>query len=104
MFIDKLRWIETRNKPEKLTKYEEKEGRHLTKEKPVKLYDYYVCDYCGKEIKIEDKWENQTGGVVKIPQSLSNYRSVFNLALHNDCLKSVIKEFENLRRKSNEKN
>lgn len=94
MLINKLKWLETRNKPEKLTKYEEIQGRHLTKEKTKKLYDYYICDYCGKEIRIEEKWENQKGGIVKIPQSLSKCCSVVNLALHNDCLKLAVKEFE----------
>ena len=31
------------------------EGRHLIRYKDEKDYDYYICDYCGDEIKILKK-------------------------------------------------
>lgn len=95
--VNRLSFFKSRGKPTKNIKYEQKNGlgNHLTKkEKPKKLYEYYVCDYCGEEIKIESKWENKTGGICKIPQTLSNIDTVLYLALCNKCVIPVEKEFE----------
>lgn len=92
MIINNLQLYKSRYKPERQIKYAE--GNRLTKEKKEKLYDYYICDYCGSEIKIEDKWENKQGGLLKIPQTLSKIDQVFYLALCNKCVKSVVKELE----------
>lgn len=96
--INNLSYFKARFKPKPSPKYETKKediGNHLTKkEKPKKIYDYYICDYCREEIKVEDKWENKKGGIVKIPQTLSNLDGVIYLALCNKCVKPVIKEFE----------
>ena len=93
-----LLYFKARFKPKPSTKYEEQKdeiGSHLIKkEKPKKIYDYYICDYCKEEIKVEDKWENKKGGILKIAQSLSNLDSVINLVLCNKCVKPVMKEFE----------
>lgn len=84
-----------REKPEKQLKYEKQEGaKHLTKEKTKRLYDYYVCDYCTEEIKIVKKWEDKTGGIVKLPKTLTGLDFEICLALCNKCLKQVVKEFE----------
>lgn len=94
----RLQYFKVRFKPNLLQKYEEpkdESGSHLTrKEKPKKLYDYYICDYCGEEIKNEDKWENKNGGIVKIPQTLSKFSGVLYLALCNKCVRPVQIEFE----------
>ena len=50
------------------------------------LYKYYVCDYCKEEIEIKENKQDQTGGTLV-------YRGM-ELALHNKCLKPVLKEFE----------
>ena len=95
--VNNLDFYKTRFKPTASAKYEEKheQGRHLVKtEKPKKIYDYYICDYCKGEIVIKDKSYEQTGGVMKIPQSLSNAEKVFYLSLCNKCVKPVVKEFE----------
>lgn len=47
------------------------EGRHLIKYKDEKDYDYYICDYCGDEIKILKKRIEMAGGVVVLPHSLT---------------------------------
>lgn len=95
--INRLHFFIARGKPEKKNKYEEQDmqGRHLIKkDKPKKLYDYYICDYCGAEIPIKVKWEDKTGGITKIPQTMSNMNQVINLALCSKCLNPVLKEFE----------
>lgn len=91
-------FYKTRIKPEKQTKYEEKVGaKHLTKEKTKKLYDYYTCDYCKDEIKIEDKWENRKGGIVNIPKAVTGLNAEICLVLCNKCINPVLKEFEEKR-------
>lgn len=100
---NRLNELKLRGKPKATTKYEQTKddlGRHLTKkEKPKKLYEYYICDYCNEEIRIANKWENEEGGVCKIPQSLSNIDGTIYLTLHTKCLKHVIEEFEAAKRK-----
>jgi hypothetical protein len=94
---NKLNYFVAREKPIKQTKYENQDelGKHLTKmEKPKKLYDYYICDYCEEEIQIESKWGNKKGGIVEIPKSLSNLNTTIYLALCNKCINSVLKEFK----------
>lgn len=88
-------FYKTREKPEKQSKYERQTGaRHLTKEKTKKLYDYYICDYCKEEIKVTKKWEDKTGGVVKLPKTLTGLDYEICLVLCNKCLNHVINEFE----------
>ena len=68
-------------------------GSHLVKVKTEKLYKYYKCDYCGDEIKIIKKKLEMTGGIVVLPQTLTK-RGELKLVMCNKCIKSVIKEFE----------
>jgi len=84
-----------REKPEKITKYRviDPGAAHLTKVQKKKEYEYYICDYCGSEIKITDKWEEKTGEIITLPMSLTgNFK--YKLALCSKCVKPVIKEFE----------
>lgn len=84
-----------REKIPKNVKYKPKpqEGRHLVKYKQEKDYEYYICDYCGAEIKILDKKTEMTGGTVIFPATLTQ-KDDLRLALCNKCLKPVLKEFE----------
>ena len=66
---------------------------HLVNYKKEKLYDYYICDYCGEEIKIIEKKQEMTGGVAIIPHTVTK-RGELRLALCNKCLKPALKEFE----------
>ena len=80
--------LKHRKEIEKYQKYKSKDtiGSHLVSEKKVKLYNYYKCDYCEGEIKIEDNRAEQTGGIIEFKG--------MTLALHNKCLKEVLKEYE----------
>lgn len=88
---------EDRNKFTKHIEYKKREdiSTHLSKDKkaPKKEFEYYICDYCKEKIILTDKWETQTGGVTKIPKELVKNRNI-KLALHNKCLKELIKELE----------
>lgn len=86
MIKDKEITLKTRKKLEIYTKYKAGDGigSHLVNEKKIKLYDYYKCDYCGEEIKIEKNRIEQSGGIIKIKG--------MTLALHNRCLKFYLKE------------
>lgn len=68
-------------------------GSHLVKYKDEIDYKYYICDYCGEEIRIEKKWEQKEGGILELPHSLTN-RGKVKVVVHNRCLKRLIKELE----------
>ncbi len=70
------------------------EGSHLVKYKKEKEYDYYICDNCGKEIRILKEKYKMTGGIVTVPPSLTK-KTEIKLALCNKCLKEVIEVFSN---------
>lgn len=92
---NKMTYYTNREKPEKLVKYkkEDETAAHLTNTVKTKEYEYYVCDYCGKEIKIENNWEKSTGGICDIPVTVTNNKKI-TLALHNNCINNVIHEFK----------
>lgn len=69
------------------------EGRYLIKYKDEKDYDYYICDYCGDEIKILKKRIEMAGGVVVLPHSLTK-RGEVKVVLCNKCINPVLKELE----------
>ncbi len=61
--------------------------------KDEKDYDYYICDYCGDEIKILKKKIEMTGGIVVLPHSLTK-RGEVKIVLCNKCINPVLKELE----------
>ena len=88
-------WAE-RNKIIKHRKDKPKiEGSHLVKEKSVLDYEYYICDYCGKEIKIVKKWEEQTGNIIDLPSTIT-HRGKIQIAIHNKCLKELLHDLEKI--------
>ncbi len=85
-----------RNQKKKV-KYSEGSGiaKHLTNTpRKKKLYECYICDNCGCEIKVEKKWENNRGGLLMIPKTLSKRNKIFYIAVCSKCLNKVLKEFE----------
>ena len=86
--------LKNRKEPVKHEKYLQTSTSNVINIARTKLYDYYFCDYCGNEIKLDTKKENTTGGIVEIPQTLTKCGKL-KLALHNKCLNKVIKELEN---------
>ena len=85
-----LRTLRNREKLEKNTKYIcITEGNSVTKSKKVKDYDYYVCDYCKKEIRLNKKHVEDNGGLIQIK---INSLEVIQLALCNNCLKPALSE------------
>lgn len=94
--VSRINELILREKPEKQIKYSEDSGiaKHLTSTTRTKLYEYYVCDNCGCEIKVEKKWENNKGGLLMIPKTLSKRNKVFYIAVCSKCLNKVLKELE----------
>lgn len=91
-----LIYLTTRKEPEKFQKYKYEETEsNLTNSKKILDYEYYKCDYCNEEIKIESKREKMQGGLVEIPKTLIKNRKL-TLCLHNKCLKPVLKELEEI--------
>ena len=69
------------------------EARHLIKYKDEKEYEYYKCDYCDGEIKILNKKQEMTGGIVTFGHIITKQGDI-KMVLHNKCLKPVLKIFE----------
>lgn len=92
--INRLEQLQARKE---ITKHEkivrEEEHSNIIKTKKKKIYDYYKCDYCGDEIRLDIKQAERTGGIVEFPHVLTK-RGKVKLALCNKCLKKVLKEFE----------
>ncbi|MCI8618157.1 MAG: hypothetical protein HFJ60_08025 [Clostridia bacterium] len=87
------RWSSRENVP-KYVKYKKKpDGSHLVNYKQQKDYEYYKCDYCGEEIVIKDKADEQDGGIAILPNTITN-RGNIKIALHNRCLKPLLREAE----------
>ena len=77
-----------------LTAYENIEKSNLVNIKNKKMYDYYICDYCGEEIIIKKKNHEMDGGIVEIPKTFFKNNRSLKLVLHNKCLNKAIKELE----------
>ncbi len=89
-----LSYFSQRTEIIKHKKYKPKpEAAHLVRYKPKLEYEYYICDYCKQEIKIEKKWKNKTGGIIVLPATITG-REPIEIAIHNKCLGLFIKELE----------
>lgn len=79
-----------------IPKYEKVKTKHeksnVVKTERKKLYEYYKCDYCNDEIRLNKKQHKRSGGIVNFPQSLTK-RGKLTLVLCNKCLNNAIKEF-----------
>lgn len=94
MIKNRYEELKARGKPTKFIKYKESKN-HLTREvqRKSKIYEYYICDNCGAEIIIKNKWEHSVGGVVMLSELLTHKKAII-IAVCNKCLNSVLKEFE----------
>lgn len=93
MIVNRLCYFRDRTGPQIHEKYENIIKYRKSNEKKQKLYDYYKCDYCSKEIIIKDKKHEMSGGTVVIPKTLTKCGNI-TLALCNKCLNKTLKEFE----------
>lgn len=97
MIFNKINELTARKQIEEHTKYTEKKTKnHLSNDKNYRkevLYKFYICDYCGSEIKIEKEKSEMSGGIWEVPNTLSKRKNL-KLCLCNKCLKPVIKELE----------
>ena len=73
--------IKYRKEPIKHTKLQHfEEKNNLVKRKSDKLYDYYICDYCGSEIRLDIKQTERSGGIARQIKIFSMY-VIFNYLL-----------------------
>ncbi len=92
--------IENRNAPkvyEKLVKENAGLGANLVNRKVKEKYNYYICDYCGEEIKIKKKGNDQDGGTTQLPTSFKRLENK-EVALHNRCLRPFLSEIDEMLR------
>lgn len=95
----KLTDIKFRKEPLKYTKISYLEEQNNTvNRKAQKLYDYYICDYCANEIRLNVKQEERSGGIVIFPHSLTKCGEL-KVVLHNRCLNKAIEQIENVQRR-----
>ena len=86
--------IKNRKEPIKHTKLQHvEEKNNLVKRKSDKLYDYYICDYCGAEIRLDIKQTERSGGIAILPNSLTKCGEL-KVVLCNKCVKDVLKQLE----------
>lgn len=89
----RLKDLQLRKEIPKYEKFKkENETSNIVKTKREKLYDYYKCDYCKDEIRLDKKRNERSGGIVHFPHTLTKSGKV-TLVLCNKCLNNVIKEF-----------
>lgn len=86
--------IKYRKEPEKYAKMQHlEEKNNIVKRKAKKLYDYYICDYCGSEIRLDIKQTERSGGIAILPNSLTKCGEL-KVVLCNKCVKDVLKQLE----------
>lgn len=86
--------IKYRKAPLKLTKlHTDEEINNTTNRKKSKLYDYYVCDYCRAEIRLDKRQEERSGGIVILPHSLTKCGEI-TAVLCTKCVKEAMKQLE----------
>lgn len=92
MIKNRIKEFEDREKINKFIKYKPQEKSNVIHKSKEKLYEYYKCDYCGEEIRLDIKPEERSGGIVDFPHTLTK-RGKIRLVLHNKCFKKAIEEF-----------
>lgn len=80
--------------PKYIKEIKENTNSNLVKGKILKKYEYWKCDYCNDEIRLDQKQSERSGGIVNLPHTLTKCGKL-QLVLCNKCLNSVIKEFLN---------
>lgn len=94
MIKEKIIQLQNRKEIPKYKKLYKKDNEsNLINTKKEKLYDYYKCDYCNNEIRLDVKQHKRNGGIVCIPHSLTK-RGKVDLVLCNKCLNKTLKEFK----------
>lgn len=71
------------------------EKNNTINRKIQKQYDYYICDYCAEEIKINVKHDEKNGGIVIFPHSLTKCGEL-KVVLHNRCLNKALEQAEKI--------
>lgn len=86
--------LQERKEIQKHIKFETKnENSNVIKTERKKLYEYYKCDYCDNEIRLDKKIHERSGGVIDFPHTLTKCGKV-TLVLCNKCLNKAIEEFK----------
>lgn len=88
--------LKYRKEPQKYTQMlVKKQTSNVVNSEKTKLYDYYVCDYCKDQIRLDIKKTERSGGIAIIPHTLTRCGEL-KLALCNKCIRKAIKEFEKI--------
>lgn len=77
--------------PKYIKEQKENETSNVVKISRKKLYEYYKCDYCGDEIRLDKKQHERSGGIVTFPHTLTK-KGKITMALCNKCLRKTIEK------------
>ena len=95
MIKENIRKLQCRKEiPKYIKEIREDTNSNLVKGKIIKKYEYWKCDYCNDEIRLDKKQAERSGGIVNFPHTLTKCGRL-QLVLCNKCLNSVIREFLN---------
>lgn len=79
---NRLNQLQQRKEILKYTKNKrENQESNIVSTKTTKLYDYYKCDYCRDEIRLNKKQSERTGGIVTFPHTLTKRRKINTCSL-----------------------
>lgn len=93
MIKENITEYKTRKEIKKYIKeHKEHNESNLVNTKKRKLYEYYKCDYCTDEIRLDVKQQERSGGIVTFPHTLTKSGKI-DLVLCNKCLNKAINEF-----------
>ena len=86
--------IKYRKEPVKYSKMQHfEEKNNVVNRKCKKIYNYYICDFCGEEIKINVNHQDDEGGIAVLPNSLTKCGNL-RVVLHNKCINKALKQLE----------
>ena len=86
--------LKYRKEPQKYVQMSVKnQDSNVVNSEKVKLYDYYICDYCKDKIRLDIKQTERSGGIAIFPHSLTKCGEL-KLTLCNKCLIPAVREIE----------
>lgn len=91
--IEDIYLLKNRNAPQKYTKYKATEKSNVAETDKKIDYLFYICDFCGAEIKIINKPHEMSGGINILPNTLTKVGEI-KIALCNKCVKPLLKLLE----------
>ena len=85
MIKNRIQEFKDRVEINKFIKYKCQERSNVIHKNKEKLYEYYKCDYCGEEIRLDVKQEERSGGIVNFPHTLTKSGKISRIVAMSFC-------------------